>query len=330
MEEGVLAAATEGAGSSFATLQDKVHTWWESGIALLPNLVVALIVVVVFGLLAKLARSLVRRLVARVTTSQSIPRLLATLANITVLMIGLFVALGVLQLDKTVTSLLAGAGVVGIALAFAFQDVAANLIAGVYLSFQKPMMVGDLIDTQDVEGKVDAIDLRTTRLRTTDGRIVLIPNKEIFENVLINLSRSGKRRVDVAVGVSYGEDLRRVKSIAHDAIAGLEMRDTDQGVEIFFEGFGSSSIDLVARFWIDFERMADYKAGVSQAIIALKEAFDANDIMIPFPIRTLDFGIKGGQPLAEALPDLGRRDSGPAGATQEGYEGATRDQVGND
>lgn len=307
MDEGVLAAATEGAESSLGMLQEKLNAWWEAGIALLPNAVVALIVVLIFGLLARMARSIVRRLVSRVTSSQSIPRLLATLANIAVLLIGLFVALGVLQLDKTVTSLLAGAGVVGIALAFAFQDLAANLIAGVYLSFQKPMVIGDLIETQDIEGKVVTIDLRTTRLRTTDGRVVLIPNKEIFENVLINLSRSGTRRVDVAVGVSYGEDLRQVEKVARKAVSGLEIRDQSQDVEIFFEAFGSSSIDLVARFWIDFRRMADYKEGVSQAIIALKEAFDANDIMIPFPIRTLDFGIKGGQPLAEALPEREQR-----------------------
>lgn len=302
MEEGMLATATEGAQSSLSLLHEKLDTWWEAGIALLPNAIVALIVGLVFILLAKLARSLVRRLVARVTSSQSIPRLLGTLANVTVLMIGVFVALGVLKLDKTVTSLLAGAGVVGIALAFAFQDLAANLIAGVYLSFQKPMVIGDLIDTHGIEGTVTAIDLRTTRLMTTDGRIVLIPNKEIFENTLINLSRSGSRRVDVAVGVSYGEDLVRVEKVVRDAISGLEVRDTERDVEVFFEAFGGSSIDLVARFWIDFHRMTDYKAALSQAIIAIKGTFDTHDIVIPFPIRTLDFGIKGGEPLRDAWP----------------------------
>ena len=82
----------------------------------------------------------------------------------------------------------------------------------------------------------------------------------------------------------------------------LDLRDTGKDVEVFYEGFGGSSIDFVARFWIDYRRQVEYKTAVSEAVIAIKKAFDAHDVMIPFPIRTLDFGIKGGESLRQALP----------------------------
>ena len=302
MSSAALDEPIEGVYSSLGIVQGKLNAWWETAIALLPNLVVAIVVIVIFGLASRLLRSLVLRFLLKMTNSKSIARLLSTLASLTVIFIGLFVALGVLQLDKTVTSLLAGAGVVGIALAFAFQDLAANLIAGVYLSFQRPFVIGDLIETQDTFGAVDAIDLRTTRIRTLDGQIVLIPNKEIFENKLTNFSKTGVRRVTLSVGVSYGENLESVREIAKEAVSALDLRRTEEDVEFFYESFGASSIDFIVRFWINHRRQSEYRAAVSEAIIAIKKAFDAKDIMIPFPIRTLDFGIKGGESLAQVLP----------------------------
>lgn len=302
MEDSALAEPIEGVQVSFELVRDKLDGWLETLVALMPNMVVAFIVVVIFGLLAKLARNLSRRFLEKITGSQAIARLLSTLGGITVVFIGVFIALGVLKLDKTVTSLLAGAGVVGIALAFAFQDLAANLIAGVYLSFQRPFVIGDLIETNDVFGTVQNIDLRTTVIKTNDGQIVLLPNREIFENKLVNFSKSQTRRVGVVVGVSYGEDLEAVRELTLEALSRLEFRDTNRPVEVFFEGFGSSSIDLVARFWIDFQRQVQFKQAVSDAIIEIKKAYDDHDVVIPFPIRTLDFGIKGGVAIGEALP----------------------------
>ena len=302
MQDSDLSKPIEGVQDSFEMVQEKLNAWLETAVALLPNLVVAILVILIFLLLSRLARKLIQRFLDKLTGSQAIARLLSTLGGIAVISIGIFIALGVLKLDKTVTSLLAGAGVVGIALAFAFQDLAANLIAGVYLSFQRPFVIGDLIETNDTFGTVAAIDHRSTRIKTTSGQAVLIPNKEIFETKLVNFSTSRTRRVELRVGVSYGEDLNSVREITSAALSSLEMRETDKVVEVFFEGFGGSSIDLVARFWIDFSRQVEYKHALSEAIIAIKKAFDEKDVAIPFPIRTLDFGIKGGSSLKENLP----------------------------
>lgn len=314
MHENMLSEPIASFEKSLGLVRDKLSGWLETSVALLPNLVVALAVLVIFVMLSKVARQLIQRFLAKVTDSQAMARLLASLGGIAVIAIGVVIALGVLKLDKTVTSLLAGAGVVGVALAFAFQDLAANLIAGVYLSFRRPFVIGDLIETHDTFGVVQSIDLRNTVIRTNDGLIVILPNKEVFENKLVNFSKCGQRRVALSVGVTYGEDLPAVRDVARQAVEALDMRLGDRDVEVYYEGFGGSSIDLVVRFWIDFDRQSQYKEALSEAIIAVKQAFDDHGIGIPFPIRTLDFGIHAGETLeahlgaALARSAEGRRD----------------------
>ena len=131
---------------------------------------------------------------------------------------------------------------------------------------------------------------------------MIIPNKQIYQDKVMNYTASGTRRVDVECGVSYGDNLEKVHRVVSDTLDGIEGRDSSRDVEVFFTGFGSSSINLVARFWVDYAKHPDFLDAQSRAIVAIKQAFDANDIVIPFPIRTLDFGIRGGQPLSESLP----------------------------
>lgn len=295
------AESVEDIDQPLTIIKDKLYDWGEAAIALLPNLAVAILVVVAFWFLALLVRKLVKRILAKVMDSRSIAHLLASIAQALVVGVGLFIALGLLGLDKTVTSLLAGAGVIGLALAFAFQDVAANLISGFYMSFRRPFESGDLIETNDTFGTVEAIDLRSTRLRTPTGQIVLIPNKNIFENKLTNFTRSGSRRIDLPVGVSYAEDLAAVKELTIEVIRGIEDIDSERGVEVFYQEFGGSSINFLVRFWIDFRKQSEFHAARSEAIMRIKKAYDEHGISIPFPIRTLDFGIKGGETLRETL-----------------------------
>jgi small conductance mechanosensitive channel len=207
-----------------------------------------------------------------------------------------------MHLDKAVTSLLAGVGIAGVALGFAFQDITANLLSGVALVINKdyPFKVKDIIETNDFIGYVEEISLRSTTISTFQGQTVIIPNRVIYENPLVNYSFTQKRRVDLEIGVSYGDDLKKVVDITMQAIQDID-RDKSKVVEVFYKEFGSSSINLELRFWVPFKDPNQYLEARHQAIIAVKEAFDANNITIPFPIRTLDFGIKGGKTLENML-----------------------------
>ncbi len=288
----------------------KLTSWGNGLVELLPNLVVAVLVMIAAWLAARVAARITRRLADRASARGAIQNLLASLAKIIVLSLGLFVALGVLKLDKTVTSLLAGAGVVGLAIGFAAQDLAANFLSGTLISLRRPFGQGDLIETEGHFGTVERIDLRVTRLRKPTGELVLVPNRLVLESPLVNFSESGRRRVDLRLGVSYDDDLDLAKRLALEAVEGIDGRLTDRDAELFYEEFGDSSINFVVRFWVPFQRQPDLLGPRSAAIERIKTAFDANGISIPFPIRTVDFGIRGGVTLTEALDARGAAGGG--------------------
>lgn len=290
---------------------EKLDAWLTALVAKLPNFALAVLVVVLSWIVAKVARSVARRGMARISDNRAVTNLFAALTYVGLLAVGLFVALGVLNLDKTVTSLLAGAGIVGLALAFAFQDAAENLISGITISVRKPFVVGDFIETNDFLGTVEDVTLRSTAIRRPQGQVVLIPNSMVFKNPLINYTETSDRRVDLEVGVSYASDLAEAKRVAIRAVEGVPGRNEARDVELFYTGFGGSSIDFVVRFWLTDAYQGSFMAARSEAIVRIKDAFDRAGITIPFPIRTLDFGIEGGATLAEML-ESGRGGQGVA------------------
>jgi small-conductance mechanosensitive channel len=268
---------------------------------MLPNLVVALLIMIVFYVAGRLMRRVVTNLLGRVTRNRSVISLLESIVGISIVLIGFFIALGVLKLDDAVTSLLAGAGIIGLALGFAFQNIASNFIAGVVLSVRHPFGVGDIIQSNDYFGTVEQLNLRSTILSTPTGQIVFIPNKMVFENPLENFTKNGQRRIELKCGVSYGDDLEKARKVAIEAVEGLNNYDSSRNVELYYCEFGDSSVNFMIRFWIQYRKQQDYWTACSEAVMAIKKAFDEHDIMIPFPIRTLDFGIRGGQDLGAML-----------------------------
>ncbi len=280
-------------------LTKKLTKWVEELIGILPNLVLAAIVVAVGFFLAKWIKRWSLRFIRRVSQNITLNNLFASIVYFIFIGIVLFTALNILNLDQTVTSMLAGAGILGLALAFAFQDIAANFMSGIFISFRKPLQVGDIVTVKDYMGKVMEVNLRDTVITTFDGQTVIIPNKEVFQNPIENYSFLQKRRFDLAVGVSYGEDLERVRQITLDAVKDIEELSKTEETTFFYEEFGDSSINFSIRMWIDTAEQLVYKKVGSEAVIRIKKAYDANGITIPFPIRTLDFGIKGGEKLSE-------------------------------
>ena len=306
--DSVAATATEAAfdiHAALASAWSKVVTWLETLVESIPNLIAALVVLTVFWGLARVARRVARRIAQRVVAQPQVNRLIAQAAYIAVLALGLVLALGAMNLSKTVTSLLAGAGILGLALGFAFQDIAENFIAGIILSLRNQFNEGDIIRSGDFTGIVERVQLRATVLQVPTGQRVLIPNADVYKHPIVNYTQTGKHRIDIPVGVSYGDDLEKARRVAIEAVEGIEHRDHDRDVELFYDEFGGSSINFEVRFWIDYRRQVDFFAAQSEAIMRIKKAFDDNDITIPFPIRTLDFagGASGGQSLATALRD---------------------------
>jgi len=287
--------------NAYQLIVQKLDNWLHDFIKLLPNILSAAIVLVIGIFIAGWIKKLASKLIARVSGNTTLNGLFASMVYILFISIAGFTALSILQLDKAVTTALTGAGIIGLALALAFQDIASNFFSGIFLSFRRPLHVGDIVKVKDYMGKVEEINLRDTVLRTFQGQLVIIPNKDVFQNPIENFSLLGKRRMDLVVGVSYGDDLEKVKDITLHAVQNIPELSNEDETTLFYTDFGDSSINFIVRLWINSPEQPTYLSVGSQAIMRIKKAYDENDIMIPFPIRTLDFGIKGGVPLSEAL-----------------------------
>jgi small conductance mechanosensitive channel len=195
------------------------------------------------------------------------------------------------------------------------------------MHFTHPFRTGHLIQVGNFMGCVDTLELRATKMRTQQGQSVIIPNSKIMENEIANYSITGERRVDIKCGVSYGADLQQAEDLAIKAVESLERRKPGRAVELFYEDFGESSINFTLRFWTDPDQKTHLMAR-SPAIKAIKQTFNDHWITIPFPIRTLDFAIVGGESLREQLQGVGRQLSTPQ--ETKSVEKAAEEQKGTE
>lgn len=287
---------------------DKINGWVESFITMLPNMAMSLLLFILFYLLAKIIQKTFVKVFKKTSDNRALENLFSTIIYYSVMGIGLFVILGVLRLEKTVTSLLAGVGVVGLALGFAFQDVAANFLSGVILAFRRPFIIGDIIEVKSMMGTVTRTNLRVTVIKTFQGQEIYIPNKDLLQSPIINYSVLGQRRIDLAVGISYGDNLKKVEKLVKETISQLSGIIREEDMIFDYYEFGSSSINFKIRFWVNYPDQVGFLQYRNEAIKKIKQAFDENDITIPFPIRTLDFGIKGGQALSQMQLNLAETD----------------------
>ena len=234
----------------FVLIREKLEGWLEMFIKMLPNLALSILVFVFFFFIAKYLRKGMYRLLLRISHKPSISGLFSSIFYILMLFVGLFISLQLLNLEKTIASLLAGAGIIGLALGFAFQDLTANFISGVFIIFRKPFEVGNIIDTNGFTGIVEEIQLRSTTIRTFQGLHIMLPNKEIFQKAITNYSLSGKRRIDVVLtlpGKSYEQETEERIMKALSAIPEVK-NDKSQ---ILFTDYNGDTIKIEVHCWID-------------------------------------------------------------------------------
>ncbi|MFD3321825.1 mechanosensitive ion channel family protein [Alteromonas macleodii] len=293
----------------YKLLSEKLESWVEGGITLLPNIVVAFFIAIAFGIIAKVIGNVAGKIMRRTFESRQIASLLTSIIKSIVLIAGIFIALDFVGLKGTVTSLLAGAGIVGLAIGFAFQDMTENFIAGVAMGIRKPFEIGDVIEAEGVFGNVKEINLRNTLVETFYGQLEVIPNKILFRNILTNYSYLGYRRIEVPVGISYADDIEEAAKVITDAMNEKDYVIKKEETAVYAESFGDSSINLLLWFWIRYPGEPGFMVVRHDAISTVKTVLEENDILIPFPIRTLDFNAKGGDKLNSMLKKQDERSS---------------------
>lgn len=267
----------------------KLGEWMDSLILGLPNFLLAFIVFILFLLGAKYIGKILRKILRFKVKQDSIREITIKIIKVIIVAIGFFVALGLLNLDKVLTSVLAGAGVVGLAIGLALQGTLNNTFSGILLSFLPEIQIGDWIENNGYAGRVIEINLRSIVIREADNNYVVIPNSQVIDAPFKNFSRTSRSRVMVNCGVAYNSDLEFVKKITIEAISEIFPQRGNEEVEFMYTEFGDSSINFVVRFWTGVTSNRDILIAHSAAVIAIKKIYDRNNVNIPFPIRTLEF-----------------------------------------
>jgi small conductance mechanosensitive channel len=263
---------------------EKWQGWWAAIARALPNILLAIIVIILFILLARGVRKFLYKILGRFSIKSSVSSLSVTIVQIIIIFTGVFFALDILHLNRAVSSLLAGAGIVGIILGFAFQDITSNFISGIYIALKKPFEAGDTVKTNDFIGNIERIQLRTTTIRTFDGLHLMIPNKEIIMKPLINYSLTLERRIELEFFIDHKSDLQAAHKAAFEAISKLPYLYPGKAVEIYFNDIKYSAIKISIWFWIDNHAPPGYMVARHDAIYNIMTALRAQKIYLVLPL----------------------------------------------
>lgn len=180
----------------------------------------------------------------------------------------------------------ASVGLIGLGLSFALKDIIANFISGLMIMVSRPFKIGDQIKAGGEEGTVQDIRIRATDVRTYDGRRVIIPNSQLYSNIVINNTAYDLRRFEVIVGIGYEDDIERAKELAWEALDNSETVESDPEPQVLVNELGGSSVNLKLRGWTNSQRAGLVQAS-SEVTQKVKERYDEEGIDIPYPIRTV-------------------------------------------
>jgi small-conductance mechanosensitive channel len=255
-----------------------------TAVAFLPRLVSGLVLLVLSLAAASVASTLTTEAIRRRGGPPEIEKLLSRLAKWAIIVLGTIAALQ--QVDFDVTSFLAGLGVVGFTLGFAFQDIAKNFIAGVLLLLSRPFQIGEVIEIRDFTGTVMDVTLRATTLRTFDGLQVVIPNADVYTATIVNYPAHDLRRNSFTIGLAYEEDITRSREVFQEALAAVSGVSDQRCPVVVCTGLADSWAELTAYYWFTPSE-AEYFEMSSRAIQAVKEAAEREGISLPYPTQTI-------------------------------------------
>lgn len=257
-------------------------------IALLPQLLIAILVLVAVAFLVRVVDRLVSQMTRRAKMRGSLRDLFRIAARVGVWFAGIMTAAGIIFPGFGFAQLVATAGLASIAIGFAFQDIFENFFAGILILWRFPFENGDFIEVDGLMGKVEDVEIRMTRIRKPDGELVLVPNATIFKNKVTVMTNKVHRRIELAVGIAYGEDVAEGRRVILDAVKGCDTVQQDEAPEVLATAFGASSIDFDVIWWCNAKPI-DERRSRDQVVEAIKKALDDAGIEIPYPYRTLTF-----------------------------------------
>lgn len=268
---------------------NKIGGMIDSFIIMLPNIVLALVVFILFFFAARWLKLLVKRFTRRHRQARNLGMVLGRLAQGTVILLGLFVALSIIVPTFRAGDLVQLLGISGVAIGFAFRDILQNFLAGILILLTEPFKIEDQIVFKNFEGTVENIETRATTIRTYDGRRIVIPNSELFTNSVTVNTAYDARRIEYDVGIGYGDDVDEAKRLMLEAIHSVDDVLRDPAADVLVLELAESSANIRARWWIKPPRRIDDLNSRDKVISAIKQKLVENGIDLPYPTRQILF-----------------------------------------
>ena len=270
-------------------LWDKVITWIaEKGLSFAISLIAAIVIFALGALAIRLIVSFIGKAVEKGGKQNTLfGNFVRNVTSKVCWAVLIVVVLGRLGVD--VTPIIAGLGVTGFILGFAFQESLGNLASGLMIAINEPFKIGDYVVIAGLEGVVQKVDMMATTLATGDNKKIVIPNKSAWGGPITNFSALGRRRVDIKIGIDYGCDVAKAIKVALETIPTVPNVLTDPAPSVLVASLDDSQVTLNLRPWADG---ANYWGVYNDTQVAIKSAFEKNGISIPFPQLTVHLNDK--------------------------------------
>ena len=256
-------------------LQIILRDWSEAVVRFLPNLLLIAVILVLTSVVSRRSQGLVARLAGNTQAPREIADLLGRIARISVLLLGIILALGQLGFGQAVLSFVAGLGIAGIVIGFALQDIVKHFAAGVLLLMLRPFRIGDDVRIGAFEGQVQDVQLRATVLKTKVGDEVLIPNADVYNSAIVNLSRYELRCHSVSLKAPAGLDLDRARAVLEQALGEVPGVADSPSPSVVAIGLADTAALVELRFWVDERQHAPdtvRTAAIAAAVRVLSQA----------------------------------------------------------
>jgi small conductance mechanosensitive channel len=273
----------------FSPAIDQLQGMLNGAIGSLPNLVVALVVLLLFLFAARGVGALVRRIANRYRRQENAGLVFSRLSRWLVLLIGLLVTAVILFPNFTPARMIEFLGISSVAIGFAFRDILQNFLAGILLLLTEPFRIGDQIVVNQFEGTVEEIQTRATTIKTYDGRRVVIPNANLFVDSVIVNTAFAHRRIEYDVGIGYGDKIGEAKRLIFEALDECASVLADPAPEVLLVDLAASSVNLRVRWWIEPPRRRDALDSQDEVLVAVKQKLNENGIDLPFPTQQILF-----------------------------------------
>ena len=254
----------------------------------IPYFVASIVVILIFWFLSIVFKKVVYKLLGSRNRHQNLVKVFQRVGGALIIFIGFMIAMVVAVPGFTPAKLIGALGIGSVAIGFAFKDIFQNLLSGILLLLSEPFRIGDQIVSGEYEGTVEDIKIRATTIKTYDGRQVVIPNSDLYTSALTVNTAYKQRRLQLAVGIGYADDIAEAKSEIMQALDRADSVSKQASPTIIAVNLGDSTIDLVVRWFIDDGTQANKVSSIDQVLIEIKTALDKAGIDMPFPVRTID------------------------------------------